>query len=64
MPPSFVNEFGISLPTLLSKNQTGFSASSKNFLEKIKVSYLNAQETFLIVKNFFLSSGKNLLTPT
>nr|DAH19226.1 MAG TPA: hypothetical protein [Caudoviricetes sp.] len=36
MPPSFIVELGISLPNLLSKNQTGFSALTENFFLKKK----------------------------
>ncbi|WP_150889964.1 hypothetical protein [Streptococcus anginosus] len=63
MPPSFIVELGISLPNLLSKNQTGFSALTENFF-KNKGFLLNAQETFFDEQIFFLSGGKIYLNPT
>ncbi len=57
MPPSFIVELGISLPNLLSKNQTGFSVLTENFL-KNKSFLLNAQETFLMSKIFSYHAEK------
>lgn len=64
MPPSFIVELGISLPNLLSKNQTGFSALTENFfLKKNKSFLLIAQETFFDEQNFFRIMRKNLSQP-